>query len=159
MTETDGKTIQTEDVALKAETEEQSPDALSETEADNTYEETAQILAAVGRFQEKQRENAGQVILREKKVSSGEQKTEGAADDPEHAPDKNKQELIPQRVICDLVAIYLIYVIYTLIKTLRAGEVKENHVVWVIFAIVLFAAGVIWLILPEIRKLFKKKEP
>ena len=64
----------------------------------------------------------------------------------------------PRRAIQDLCAIYLIYVIFTLVKSLRAGEVKEGHVIWVILAIVLFAAGIVWLLLPEIKKLFKKKE-
>ena len=113
-------------------------------------------MAAVERFQEKQRERAGAVVKEGPKPEEEQTKTD-ASDDPKD-PEQEKRELIPQRVIRDLVAIYLAYIIFTLIKSLRAGEVKEGHVVWVIVAIILFAAGIVWLLLPEIKKLFKKKE-
>lgn len=126
------------------------------SEADNTFEETAQILAAVERFQEKQRERTGAAVKEGPKPEEEQTKTD-ASDDPKD-PEQEKRELIPQRVIRDLVAIYLAYIIFTLVRSLRAGEVKEGHVVWVILAVILFAAGIVWLLLPEIKKLFKKKE-
>ena len=74
---------------------------------------------------------------------------------PDETDDRARGNKAPdaKNAVRTLAAFYLGYLVYQLGKEISAENVSDKAMPWMIAAILLFCAGIVWLIWPEVKRI------